>query len=145
MSSVNRKPVRKNSADADNRLIYGTGWSLILLTPFNIVIFLLVVLLLHFDSQSYFLLFSYIIGISVSFTIVGSVMLAVRRSHKKSNAESGNVARRESTLCSVCGAIVPYGDASCPVCRSRLLKACTSCGALSAINVKTCSRCGNAV
>jgi RNA polymerase subunit RPABC4/transcription elongation factor Spt4 len=54
-----------------------------------------------------------------------------------------NAIRKESILCSVCGALVPHGETSCPVCRSRLLKTCSSCSLLSAVNVKNCPRCGN--
>ena len=145
MSSVNRKPVRRKNADAYGHLVHGAGWSLILLTPVNIIIFLTGFLLFHYGNQSYLLLFSYVIGGSISCTIAGAVVLADQRRRKRSEAESVSKERKESILCNVCGAIVPYGEASCPVCLSRLLKACASCGVLSAINVRNCPRCGNAL
>ncbi len=145
MSSINRKPVRKDASDTGGRLVEGIAWSLILLVPVNLFTFLLVFVFLHYGDRSYFLLSAYVIGASVSLAIIGSAILAERRARRRYKASLGSVVHRESTLCSVCGAIIPYGDTSCTVCGSRLLKACSACGALSALSTRNCPRCGTAL
>ncbi len=143
MNAENRKPVRIRASRYDSHTAKGACIALILLTPVNISIVLFMYLYFHYNSQSSLLFNSYIIGASLSCSIAGLVILTERKARARAKTEVRNAIRKESILCSVCGALVPHGETSCPVCRSRLLKTCSSCGLLSAMNVKNCPRCGN--
>jgi ribosomal protein L40E len=107
------------------------GWGMIALTPANLTIFLISYLLLDQRSDQMLLFFSYVLGITLSITIAGIYIVIVEKTNS------------QGSICSVCGAIVPAGGATCAICGSKLLRTCSFCGLLIGDASRICPRCKN--
>ncbi len=119
------------------------GWGMIALTPANLTIFLISYLLLHESSGQMLLFFSYVLGITLSITIAGLYIVIVEKSTRQGDMVKVNDLRRHGAICSVCGAIVPAGAATCTICGSKLLRTCGFCGLLIGDRTRVCPRCKN--
>jgi RNA polymerase subunit RPABC4/transcription elongation factor Spt4 len=119
------------------------GWGMIALTPANLTIFLISYLLLDQRSDQMLLFFSYVLGITLSITIAGIYIVIVEKTNSQGSMPKVNESKRPGVICSVCGAIVPAGGATCAICGSKLLRTCGFCGLLIGDASRICPRCKN--